>query len=180
MEAVTHGRAKVKVDAAVFARKFEESFRLKKHAWSIMSDYANLFAHMYKQRKGLSQIYTSEGAPVSLELIVYAFGELGKPDFSNLVSKVQKLLIEDRTLHDVSQSTKGNLDWRINRIPRQLIDGSDIDETNFTLSTEILNGQYLHLCKFLQALEKAMRHDTYLVTSSPLYQINNQLAEIET
>ena len=30
------------------------------------------------------------------------------------------------------------------------------------------------------ALEKAMRHDSYMVTSSPLYQINNELADIET
>ena len=43
MEDVTHGRAKVKVDAAAFAKKFQDSFRIKKYAWSIMSDYANLF-----------------------------------------------------------------------------------------------------------------------------------------
>ena len=43
MEEVTHGRAKVKVDAAAFAKKFQDSFRIKKYAWSIMSDYANLF-----------------------------------------------------------------------------------------------------------------------------------------
>ena len=45
---VAQGRAKVKFDAAIFAQKFSDSFRLKKHCWSIMSDYANLFAHIYK------------------------------------------------------------------------------------------------------------------------------------
>ena len=48
IDAVTHGRAKVKVGAAVFAQKFADSFRMKKYAWSILSDYANLFAHMFK------------------------------------------------------------------------------------------------------------------------------------
>ena len=48
IDAVTHGRAKVRVDATIFAMKFTETFKLKKHAWAILSDYANLFAHMYK------------------------------------------------------------------------------------------------------------------------------------
>ena len=89
IEVVAMGRAKVKVDAAVFARKFSDGFRFKKYAWSIMSDYANLFAHIYRKKKGVpGKIYNSEGAPVSLELIVFAFGELGKPSFSNLIDKV--------------------------------------------------------------------------------------------
>ena len=119
----------------------------------------------------MQRVYCSEGAPISLELIVYAFGELGKPNFSHLIEKVQKLLIEDRPLHDTSQAIKGNLDWKFKRIPKRLIDETEIDENNLDLggNSEILNGQYLHLCHFLAALEKAMRHDTYMVTSSPLY-----------
>ena len=101
MEAVTHGRARVKVDAAAFEKKFQDSFRLKKHSWAILSDYANLFAHLFKKKKGLQKIDCSDGAPVSLELIVFAFGELGKPEFSNLIEKVQKLILEDQTLYDI-------------------------------------------------------------------------------
>lgn len=88
IESVAQGRVKVKVDAAVFAKKFEDTFRYKKHAWAILSDYANLFANLYKRKKGVNRIQNTEGAPVSLELIVFAFGELGKPSFNNLVGKV--------------------------------------------------------------------------------------------
>ena len=137
---------------------------------------------MYKQRKGLQHIYNSDGAPICLEFIIFAFGELGKPNFSNLVEKVQKLIIEDRTLYDIQQQMKSSLDWKIKRIPSRLIDDSDIDENSFSLSgdTEILNGQYLHLCKFLLAFEKAMTLDSYYVMTSPLYQINNELANLDT
>ena len=87
---------------------------------------------MYKQRKGLQHIYNSDGAPICLEFIIFAFGELGKPNFSNLVEKVQKLIIEDRTLYDIQQQMKTSLDWKIKRIPSRLIDDSDIDENNFS------------------------------------------------
>ena len=50
---ILHGRARVQVDAAVYAKKFEDSFRLKKHAWAILSDYANLFAHLFKRKNSL-------------------------------------------------------------------------------------------------------------------------------
>ena len=66
IEAVTHGRAKVKVDAAVYAHNYEQAFRQKKHAWAIISDYASLFAGIYQRRKGIARIENSEGAPCSL------------------------------------------------------------------------------------------------------------------
>ena len=156
-----------------------------------MSDYANLFAQMYKVKNGVSRIYPSQGAPVCLELIVYAFGELGKPNFSNLIEKVQKHLLEDRELHDLSQQLGANLDWKVKRIPESVIEnsisasaqGQEVSEENggrMQQNNDILNGQYLHLYTFLMKLEKAMSRDSYFVTSSPLYQINNELADIET
>ena len=79
---MTHGRAKVRVHATDYAMKFKDSFVLRRNAWAIISDYANLFAHIYKQRKQLNLIRNSNDAPVSLELIVHAFGEIGKPIMS--------------------------------------------------------------------------------------------------
>ena len=93
IESVTFGRAKVKADASVFAQRFSETFISKRHTWAILSDYANLFAHIYRQKKGLSKIQPSVGAPLSLELVVFAFGELGAPSFTSLVGKVQKVLL---------------------------------------------------------------------------------------
>ena len=148
-----------------------------------MSDYANLFAHLYKQRKGLSSIENSEDAPVSLELIIFAFGELGKPDFSDLIGKVQKFLIEDKELYETAKTIRSNTNWMIKRIPKHLLDDSEI-ETDMTAfssnNNEIINGQYLHLAHFLMKLDKALAKDSHLVMSSPLYQINNELADIET
>ena len=88
IESVAMGRAKVKMDAVVYARRFSDSFKVKKYAWSILSDFANLFAHIYKRQRGISKISNSEGAPVCLELIVFSFGELGKPNFNILIGKV--------------------------------------------------------------------------------------------
>ncbi len=48
IESIAQGRTKVKVDGKIFAKKFTDGFKLKKYAWMILSDYANLFAHMYK------------------------------------------------------------------------------------------------------------------------------------
>lgn len=60
-----------------------------------------------------------------------------------------------------------------------LIDNSDL-EFNGTAPSEILNGQYLHLCNFLLKFEEAMRQDSFLVTQSPLYKVQLELADIET
>ena len=137
-----------------------------------MSDYANLFAHIYKQRKGLASIENSEDAPVSLELIIFAFGELGKPDFSDLIGKVQKFLIEDKELYETAKAIRSNTNWMIKRIPKHLLDESDI-ETDMTAfspgNNEFLNGQHLHLAHFLMKLDKALTKDSHLVMSSPLY-----------
>ena len=136
------GRVKVKVDAAKFAIRFKDSFRLKKHSWSIVSDYCNLFKDVYRRKKGVSYVNCSDGAPVNLDLVVFAFGELGQPSYTNLIGKVQTYLLEEKSLHEVSQSIRGNLDWRIKRIPRRLIDDSDIDGDLGQLggNTEIING----------------------------------------
>lgn len=85
---VTMGRAKVKVDAVKFSQRFKDSFQLKKHSWSIISDYCNLFKDIYRLKKGVSQVYCSEGAPVNLDLVVFALGELGQPSYTNLIGKV--------------------------------------------------------------------------------------------
>ena len=88
---------------------------------------------------------------------MYSFGELGSPNFSNLIEKVQKHLIGDRSLHETLQVINSNLDWRIKRIPRRLVDGSDLDDSSIgAIGSEMLNGQYLSLHSFLSKLDKAL------------------------
>ena len=57
---------------------------------------------MYKKKNRVAKIENSDNAPVCLELIVYAFGELGKPNNSDLITKVKYILQEDRSLHDIA------------------------------------------------------------------------------
>ena len=59
IENVAMGRANVKIDAVVYAKKFSDNFKLKKYAWSILSDFANLFTHLYKKQKGVVRISNS-------------------------------------------------------------------------------------------------------------------------
>ena len=77
IDVLTHGRAKVRHDATNFSMKFSDHFNVKRNAWSIISDYANLFAHMYKKKHQVGAIPNSSGAPINMEFIIYVYGELG-------------------------------------------------------------------------------------------------------
>ena len=65
--------------------KFSDHFKIKRNAWAIIADFANLFAHLYKQKENTSCISDSDGAPVNIEFIIYVFGELGKPNQNQLI-----------------------------------------------------------------------------------------------
>ena len=44
--------------------------------WMIIRDFSSIFAHDYKKKMGISgNIKCSEGTPVNLELVGYAFSE---------------------------------------------------------------------------------------------------------
>ena len=47
-------------------------------------------------------------------------------------------MVEDRSLHETWSAIKSNLDWRCKRIPKKLIDGSDLDMG--AMPSEMLNG----------------------------------------
>ena len=97
-------------------------------------------------------IPNSDGAPVNIEFIIYVYGELGKPNQNQLIEKVQKYLIEDRSLHETWSAIKGNCDWRSKRIPKYLLDDSDINLAQ-AAPTDLLNGQYVHLCRFMHKFD---------------------------
>ena len=62
--------------------------------WMIIRDYSSIFAHYYKEKKGITgSIKCSEGTPVNLDLVVFAFAEVG-PHAEDLIEKVRNLMFK--------------------------------------------------------------------------------------
>ena len=49
-------------------------------------------------------------------------------------------MIADLSLHETWAAIKPNLDWKSKRIPKKLIDGSDLEMDMGAMTNEILNG----------------------------------------
>ena len=154
------------------------------YQWMIIRDYSSIFAHDYKKKMGITgNIKCSEGTPVNLELVGYAFSE-GMGPASKLINKVHKLMINTKngyeTLYDFFDKAIPYMDWRVKRIPKKLFNDSEI---NINLNEEsdigFLNAQYAHLGKFLLNLAEAFDQEKQLVENSPLYQIRKELAVID-